>query len=127
MEAIQAKALLAVIATAPMTMAQMVANRPLVSAIAELQAIVGEAAALGPVAQDVYIWCEAAKKVETIKLVRCLIGYGLKEAKDLVDEINPHSQSGWFGPIYRTTDVEGMKQAAERFGYASERYIQFRC
>ena len=43
-------------------------------------------------------------KVEAIKLVRCISGMGLKEAKDWVEEMEPliRAPAGWCGPVPNT-------------------------
>ena len=58
---------------------------------------------------DVFVYSAPGKKIECIKLVRCITLMGLKEAKDLVDELTSKNPEGWIGPIKRTSDIENEK------------------
>jgi ribosomal protein L7/L12 len=125
MEATQAKALLTIIGQAGLSLSTVMATPHAVSAIAELQALALECE---PEQQgnNVWIWCNYDKKVEGIKLIRAVAGLGLKEAKDLFEQLNPHANEGWFGPITRAVP-EDLNEHLVRYGYlVPERVVQYR-
>lgn len=51
--------------------------------------------------------------VEGIKLIRTMLGYGLREAKDLYDKHNPERKAGKFGPFHTLETREQATEIAE--------------
>lgn len=49
--------------------------------------------------------------VASIKLLRAISGMGLKEAKDVVDRLNPTHERGVFGPVMTTTAERAQELA----------------
>lgn len=58
--------------------------------------------------------CPANSPVDCIKVIRGVTGLGLKEAKDLLDTLDPHRIGGTIGPIPITTTYDqAMNMLAE--------------
>ena len=49
--------------------------------------------------------------VASIKLLRAISGMGLKEARDVVDRLNPTHERGVFGPVMTTTTERAQELA----------------
>lgn len=54
--------------------------------------------------------CPANNPVECIKVIRGFTGLGLKEAKDLLDSLDPHRLGGTIGPIPISTSFDEAVQ-----------------
>lgn len=68
-----------------------------VETFAAIQELRDEANA--PERVDVYVWLGDNKKVDAIKTVRMVTGWGLKEAKEYVDRHDSYQRDRWIGPV----------------------------
>jgi len=53
---------------------------------------------------NVFLHIPGDRPVEGIKMARLLTGWGLKEARDWLDETNPNRVSGTYGPLMTVDD-----------------------
>ena len=67
-----------------------------------------------PAMADLHIKCfHDNSYVASIKLIRAVTGMGLKEAKDMVDRLNPTHGQGTFGPV-ATVSADRAHELAQK-------------
>lgn len=62
----------------------------------------------------------AESYVPAIKLLRTITGMGLKEAKDIIEAINPNRELGVFGPVVTVTTARAKALALQSTAFVRE-------
>lgn len=58
---------------------------------------------------NIYILVQPGQKIDGIKAIRYITEFGLKEAKDLYERLDPHNRGGQIGPIAYNVDREAAE------------------